>query len=56
MENEIMGAILDKGEDPEAAASAWLKANPDTLTAWLDGVTTFDGGDATAAVKSALGI
>jgi glycine betaine/proline transport system substrate-binding protein len=55
MENEIMGAILDKGEDPQAAATAWLKANPDTLTAWLDGVTTFDGGDAAAAVKAALG-
>ena len=55
MENEIMGAILDKGEDPQAAATAWLKANPDTLTAWLDGVTTFDGGDAMGAVKAALG-
>jgi glycine betaine/proline transport system substrate-binding protein len=56
MESEIMGAILDKGEDPNAAASAWLKANPDTLTAWLDGVTTFDGGDAKAAVSAALGM
>ena len=24
-------------------------------TPWLDGVTTFDGGDAAAAVKAALG-
>ena len=54
LENEIMGAIHDKGEDPEAAAKAWLAANPDTLTAWLDGVTTKDGGDAVAAVKAAL--
>ena len=34
---------------------AWLKANPDAITPWLSGVTTFDGGDAAAAVKSALG-
>lgn len=54
LENEIMGAILDKGEAPEAAAKAWLAANPDTLAAWLDGVTTRDGGDAMAAVTAAL--
>ena len=56
MENEIMGAILDDGEDPQKAASAWLKAHPDTLTPWLDGVTTKDGGDAMAAVKGKLGL
>jgi len=56
MENEIMGAILNDGTDPEEAASAWLKANPDAVTPWLDGVTTQDGGDAMAAVKSALGL
>jgi glycine betaine/proline transport system substrate-binding protein len=54
MENQIMDAIL-KGEDPNAAAEAWLKANPDAVTPWLEGVTTIDGGDAVAAVKSALG-
>ncbi|MGS1093892.1 choline ABC transporter substrate-binding protein [Aquamicrobium terrae] len=56
MENEIMGAILNDGAEPKAAATAWLKANPDTITPWLEGVTTFDGGDASAAVKSALGL
>lgn len=56
MENEIMGAILDDGTEPNAAATAWLKANPGSLDAWLDGVTTFDGGDAAAAVKSAFGL
>jgi len=54
MENEIMGAILNDGAQPEEAAKAWLKANPDTLTPWLAGVTTLDGGDAMAAVKAAL--
>ncbi|MCI2400753.1 choline ABC transporter substrate-binding protein [Aliiroseovarius subalbicans] len=56
MENEIMGAILNDGEDPADAASAWLAANPDMYMSWLDGVTTMDGGDAVAAVKAALGM
>ena len=54
LENEIMGAILDDGAEPAAAAKAWLKAHPDTVTPWLAGVTTKDGGDAAAAVAAAL--
>ena len=54
MENEIMGAILNDGADPVDAAQAWLAANPDALAPWLDGVTTADGGDATAAVSAAI--
>ncbi|MEM9470489.1 MAG: choline ABC transporter substrate-binding protein [Pseudomonadota bacterium] len=54
MENEIMGAILNDGTDPEKAATNWLKANPGVMDAWLAGVTTFDGGDAMAAAKSAI--
>ena len=56
MENEIMGAILNDGEDANDAAAAWLKANPAVLDTWLAGVTTKDGGDGMAAVKSALGL
>ncbi|NNL72116.1 MAG: choline ABC transporter substrate-binding protein [Silicimonas sp.] len=56
MENEIMGAILDGGEDAPDAATAWLQDNPGVLDAWLDGVTAKDGGDAMAAVKGALGL
>ncbi len=56
MENEIMGSILNDGEDAEAAATEWLKNNPDALDPWLAGVTTQDGGDAMAAVKSELGL
>jgi len=56
MENEIMGAILNDGADPEDAATAWLQANPGVLDGWLDGVTTQGGGDAMAAVKSELGL
>ncbi len=54
MENEIMGAILNDGTEPNAAAKAWLAANPAAYEAWLDGVTTIDGGDAVAAVAAAL--
>ncbi len=56
MENEIMAAILDDGTDPAEAAKTWLAANPDAWKAWLDGVTTMDGGDAVAAVDAALGM
>ncbi|MCH8167381.1 MAG: choline ABC transporter substrate-binding protein [Proteobacteria bacterium] len=54
MENEIMGAILDDGADPQDAAKAWLAAHQNILDGWLAGVTTKDGGDAMAAVKAAL--
>lgn len=56
MENEIMGAILNDGAEPNMAAAAWLKAHPAVLDAWLAGVTTRDGDDAMAAVKAALGL
>ncbi len=56
MENEIMGAILDEGETPEAAAAAWLKDHPDVVETWLDGVTTFEGEPGLPAVKAHLGI
>ena len=55
MENEIMGAILNDGEEPKAAAAAWLRTHPEVFTGWLDSVTTFDGGDGLAAVTEHLG-
>lgn len=54
-ENEMMGAILNEKEAPEKATKNWLRANPDVLNAWLDGVTTWDGKPALAAVKAKLG-
>ena len=54
MENEIMGAILNDGQEARDAAEEWLKANPDAYAGWLDGVTTKDGGDAVEAVQAAL--
>ena len=54
MENEIMGAILDDGQEPDDAANAWLKANMGVLDGWLRGVTTLNGGNAMAAVKARI--
>lgn len=56
MENEIMGAILNDGTDPDKAAAAWLKKNSGILDGWLAGVTTIDGKDGLAAVKAHLGL
>ncbi|MGF1626914.1 MAG: choline ABC transporter substrate-binding protein [Alphaproteobacteria bacterium] len=56
LENEIMGAILNDGADPEDAAAAWLQTNPAVLDGWLAEVTTIDGADGLAAVKAALGL
>ncbi|XKG58274.1 choline ABC transporter substrate-binding protein [Caenispirillum salinarum] len=54
MENEIMSSIINDNMKPEAAATEWLKDNTEAALAWLDGVTTADGGDAEAALKEAL--
>ncbi|MER5172749.1 choline ABC transporter substrate-binding protein [Thioclava sp. GXIMD2076] len=56
MENEIMGAILNDGQDPDEAVPAWLKAHPDVVTPWLEGVTTKDGKEGLPVVKEALGL
>ncbi len=56
MENEIMGKILDGGEEPDAAVAAWMKANPSVLDGWLAGVTTKDGAEGLPAVKAAFGL
>ena len=42
MENEIMGAILDGGQDPSEAAAAWLKANPDVVKVVLHAIDDFE--------------
>lgn len=56
LENEIMGDILDNGAEAKDAAKVWLKAHPDMLGPWLNGVTTRDGKDGLAAVKASLGL
>ncbi|TWI56507.1 glycine betaine/proline transport system substrate-binding protein [Pseudomonas duriflava] len=47
MENQLMDAVLNENKKPDAAAKAWLKANPQVMDAWLEGVTTRAGKPAT---------
>ena len=54
MENEIMGSILNDGEDAEDVATKWLKANGAAIEPWLAGVTTVDGKPGLEAVKAEL--
>ncbi len=56
MENEIMGAILDGGEEADDAARTWLTANIEAVEPWLAGVTSKDGADAYATLKHAFGM
>jgi len=49
-ESEMMAAILDRHEAPEIAATEWLKANPTSTKAWLEGVLTFEGRPAASAL------
>jgi len=53
-ENAGMKLMLDDGQDAPAAAAALIKAHPEKLAAWLDGVTTRDGRPALAVVQAAL--
>ena len=50
-ESQLMASILDEHQPPEVAAAAWLKANPAVVSAWLDGVYTFDGRPALDALR-----
>lgn len=53
MENAMMGQVL-AGQNADDVAKEWLKTNPKAIEPWLEGVTAFDGGDAGAAVDTAL--
>jgi len=49
-ESELMSSILDQHQAPEAAARAWLSGHPGVVAGWLQGVRTFDGRPASAAL------
>ena len=49
----MMKPIMDRKE-PKDVARQWLKDNPQELSRFLAGVTTFDGKDGAAAVQAAL--
>ena len=55
-ESKGMGLLINDGATPVEAATQMLKAEPQMLDAWLNGVTTRDGGPGLPAVKAALGL
>ncbi|WP_161865841.1 choline ABC transporter substrate-binding protein [Pseudomonas yangonensis] len=48
-EAELMQPIMDR-KQPAQVARDWIKANPQVVEAWLDGVTTLDGKPASASL------
>ena len=50
-ESRVMSDILDHGQTPDAAAEAWLKANPVVVAGWLNGVRTLDGRAGLSAMR-----
>ena len=53
-ESEGMGYIIADGQTPKDAAERLIKAHPDMLDGWLDGVETLDGKPGLAAVRALL--
>jgi glycine betaine/proline transport system substrate-binding protein len=51
-ENEMMDAILNQHQVPAVAAAAWLQRHRELVTAWLDGVRSFDGRPALLALQA----
>lgn len=54
MENAIMEQVLVRQASNADAIRAWLKANPQVIDRWLEGVTTRTGEQGAAAVKAKL--
>ncbi|MGE8499008.1 MAG: choline ABC transporter substrate-binding protein [Pseudomonas sp.] len=52
-EAELMAPIMDR-QAPAKVARDWLKANPEVVKGWLDGVTSFDGKNGADAVIASL--
>ena len=51
-ESRVMDDMLNRHLPAEVAAATFLKSNPVTVAAWLDGVTTYDGRPALAALRT----
>ena len=51
-ESEMMAAMLDRHEQPDVAARAWLTRHPADVQEWLRGVLTFDGAPSSSVRSS----
>jgi glycine betaine/proline transport system substrate-binding protein len=56
MENQLMDAVLNQHISRRQAALTWLKANPQVLADWLQGVSSRSGEPGLAAVKTKFGL
>jgi glycine betaine/proline transport system substrate-binding protein len=54
LESRMMALILEGHREGRAAATQFLRENPEYLTAWLEGVVALDGRPAEAAIRSSL--
>jgi glycine betaine/proline transport system substrate-binding protein len=54
LENHIIANVLQDKVNINTAARDALKAHPDLVSAWLDGVTTVSGANGAEAVNRAL--
>ncbi|MBW5412614.1 MULTISPECIES: choline ABC transporter substrate-binding protein [Pseudomonas] len=54
MENAIMNDVVEKKISYADSVQNWLKANPQAIEPWLQGVKTKDGNDGLDAVKAKL--
>ncbi len=53
-QSEFISAFSLEDRDLDAVASEWLEDNPERVASFLEGVTTYDGQDARAAMESSL--
>ncbi|MBV8341056.1 MAG: choline ABC transporter substrate-binding protein, partial [Gammaproteobacteria bacterium] len=52
-ESQVMAAMLERNQQPDAAAVDWLARNPAVRAAWLEGVSRLDGRPAVGASAAA---
>lgn len=43
-ENQLMSAVLEDNTNRRRVAKQWIEDNPQMITAWLDGVSHYQGG------------
>lgn len=55
MQDLWIDAYSRQGNDPAQVAREWITANLDTVTGWVEGVTTADGGSAAEALQAEFG-
>lgn len=56
MEKEIMGKIIDEGEENEKEEKEWLKENKGVIKKWIEGVKKVEGKEGMNEVRQKIGI